>query len=601
MCKTNVQMPATPAAPTPIDPGKSALDYIKAMADPVLQQQLLDAERQFRPQYNQLEQNDIEQFLTGGQGFTKGQFDAGAYFNSQDPSMRAQIEAEAARTGRSVNQWVTDHVNEQARAGDPNSINALRNFTPTETGGTLGLYAQAVPFLANLEAQTQSSQRAADIQDVQRMGAQAGEAFRAANPQLQEALSQATAMGGASQNYAGLQGALDGTQQFGDVGYDRVNAGQVGSGALGDSLYQQALGASGLGSVGQALQGRAGELAQSRGQLNADELRQLQQDVRAGYGSRGVLDSGQAISGEALARLTNQRERMMQDLGVASSLNQAGQAELNANRGFATGVQGMDLGRQAQNAALGLQAGMANQATGLQAGLQNRQFSAAQQQQNIQNQALLGQMLQGQQGQDRSYALSLAQAQQGAASDPFMAILGRQGQAFGAGQGAAQFSAGLAGQQMGPNLFDPNAGVNLALGQNANLANYNANIYGSQASMAGAQAGAQGSMLGGLFGAAGSVLGGPLGGMLGSGIGKLFSCWVAREVYGKDNPKWLEFREWLLTKSPEWFYQAYIKYGPRFAEWLKNKPRLKSVIRFWMDGRIKTMRRIKARKAGELS
>jgi len=33
----------------------------------------------------------------------------------------------------------------------------------------------------------------------------------------------------------------------------------------------------------------------------------------------------------------------------------------------------------------------------------------------------------------------------------------------------------------------------------------------------------------------------------------LVICWVAREVYGADNPRWLEFRTWLLTQAPAWF------------------------------------------------
>jgi hypothetical protein len=59
-----------------------------------------------------------------------------------------------------------------------------------------------------------------------------------------------------------------------------------------------------------------------------------------------------------------------------------------------------------------------------------------------------------------------------------------------------QFAQGMAGQQ-GPQLFDPNAGINLALGQNANLGSYNANIYGSQAGFAGAQAQAKGAAMAG--------------------------------------------------------------------------------------------------------
>lgn len=60
-------------------------------------------------------------------------------------------------------------------------------------------------------------------------------------------------------------------------------------------------------------------------------------------------------------------------------------------------------------------------------------------------------------------------------------------------------------------------------------------------------------------------------------------CWVAREVYGAENPKWLTFREWMLTKAPKWLRMFYLKHGPNIAEWIKDKPRVKSVIRRAMD------------------
>lgn len=63
-------------------------------------------------------------------------------------------------------------------------------------------------------------------------------------------------------------------------------------------------------------------------------------------------------------------------------------------------------------------------------------------------------------------------------------------------------------------------------------------------------------------------------------------CWVAREVFGNTNPKWRQFRDWLDTKSPKWFRGLYIKYGERFANWIKDKPRLKNLIRRWMENKI---------------
>jgi hypothetical protein len=63
-------------------------------------------------------------------------------------------------------------------------------------------------------------------------------------------------------------------------------------------------------------------------------------------------------------------------------------------------------------------------------------------------------------------------------------------------------------------------------------------------------------------------------------------CWVAREVYGEDNPKWLQFREWMLTKASDNLRNFYTEYGEKIAESIRNKPKIKSIIRKWMDSKI---------------
>jgi len=75
---------------------------------------------------------------------------------------------------------------------------------------------------------------------------------------------------------------------------------------------------------------------------------------------------------------------------------------------------------------------------------------------------------------------------------------------------------------------------------------------------------------------------------VGSFIGSIAGamCWVAREVYGADNPKWLLFRTWLLEDAPAWFRVLYLHHGESFARWLRNKPRVKAVVRRWMNARI---------------
>jgi hypothetical protein len=79
---------------------------------------------------------------------------------------------------------------------------------------------------------------------------------------------------------------------------------------------------------------------------------------------------------------------------------------------------------------------------------------------------------------------------------------------------------------------------------------------------------------------------GGIGGLVGKIAPGGFLCWVAREVYGNDNPKWIQFREWMLTKASDNLRNFYIKHGEKIAESIRNKPRIKAIIRKWMDGKI---------------
>ena len=60
-------------------------------------------------------------------------------------------------------------------------------------------------------------------------------------------------------------------------------------------------------------------------------------------------------------------------------------------------------------------------------------------------------------------------------------------------------------------------------------------------------------------------------------------CWVAREVYGEDDPKWLQFRDWVIGASPDWFYKLYSTHGEKIAEKVKRNPWTKKVLRPLMD------------------
>ena len=71
------------------------------------------------------------------------------------------------------------------------------------------------------------------------------------------------------------------------------------------------------------------------------------------------------------------------------------------------------------------------------------------------------------------------------------------------------------------------------------------------------------------------------------GTGMSLFCWVAREVYGEQNFKWRMFRHWMHFDAPRWLYNLYGRYGERFAEFVRNKPRVKRLLKHFMDKAIK--------------
>ena len=111
------------------------------------------------------------------------------------------------------------------------------------------------------------------------------------------------------------------------------------------------------------------------------------------------------------------------------------------------------------------------------------------------------------------------------------------------------------------------------------LANIRANRIQMETSIAAANAQRSGGVMGGLLGG----IGAGVGGALGKAAGAAMFCWVAREVYGKNNPEWTIFRAWLLTEAPEWLLDLYTEEGERFAEFISDKPFLKSIVKMAMD------------------
>jgi len=79
---------------------------------------------------------------------------------------------------------------------------------------------------------------------------------------------------------------------------------------------------------------------------------------------------------------------------------------------------------------------------------------------------------------------------------------------------------------------------------------------------------------------AGSAVGGLIGTL---GAAAIQFCWVAREVYGVSDLRWVKFRYWMLEDSPKWLHWLYTRYGQTFAKFIKNKPIVKSILKRFMD------------------
>lgn len=439
---------------------------------------------------------------------------------------------------------------------------------------------------------------------------------------------------------AGMEVTVDpvtGQQVFAGPEMGYVQAGQqalqptIDAGLLQAGQSEMSAGPSELDA---ALQSKAME--RLGGGLTDSEIRNLQQGQRQSWAARGLANTLPAGVAEAFYVASRGEDRARQNEAMARQT--AG--ELEARRqgrlargagmvgqayGQALGAYQTDIGRGTGQQQMGLQAGMANQQTGLNAGLANqaaqlqaqglglsdaqaRDLSRAQlglqagsttadnlmraqlanqqagltaQEANRQygfnvnaaneanrfaqqqaNRGFRGNVLGLQQqvlGGRYGRQLGAAQLGQATSADPFLALLGRPSQTMGQMQGFGGQAQGLAGS-IGPKVFQPES----QLASDIAMSNYGGNLAASTASGQN-----RAGMVSGLFQGLGSAI-----------------CHVAREVYGEDNPQWIRFYVWKETTGPRWFKALYNKYSEQWAGFIKDKPRLKVIIRNWMNRQI---------------
>ena len=590
-------------APDPVNPADAQGEFLfgrnfgsfQGVTDPRLQQRLLGAEATFRPQYTALELGDIETMARGvkaGQANPRYQQLQDEIASLESEKTLKQVEAEARKrhpnptkgTGKQKKAarlrreaYIRENRPSREEERDRNKNIArlkseLKSTSKTQKGtpGLFDLLEESSQRAFDLQSQQLGQQRAADVAALRRFAPQVVEAYRDADPEstrLAEMASRRagreTGLGARGEALLGsrVQSASAAERALQRRGMSDVNARREAASAAERQLQKMGMTLGDLSPTEQEalISARGTEFIQSTGELSPLEQRRVQQSARQASLARGRELGQGALAQEIANRFAEESGKREREIALGSQL----------------------LGQEAslRGARLGQGAGMLTQSEALAAQrraeqLQRQQFGAstlgmtedmaarrrAEQLQRMQ----LGAGFIGQEEGIQSGRFGQAFGMNRAlAGDAGNIILGRPSAAIGLGQQTlGQAQAGAAGP-MGPQLFDPNVGINLAMQNQAN-----------QFGLLGAQAQADASRSAGLMGAAGS-------------IGAALICWVAREVYGPQNPQWIQFRNWMLNDSPSWFRNLYIKYGERFAKFISNKPVLKNIIRKWMNTKIK--------------
>jgi hypothetical protein len=507
----------------------------------------------------------------------------------------------------------------------PEVYDANAKYMPLYANLATNVAGQVMPALANQQADANTIQRTADISDVRNLGGQALEAWRAANPQLQDAQGR-------------LSGAIDaagaaGTPQVGR--YQATAPGMAGptaisKPALGDSTYasQPTLGrasrirsstAAGSGLMG-GLESDAGAnlgqvsplqlrlqqqaMEQLGAGLSPGELAKVQQDTRAAHAARGMYDSNQAIGAEILNTDAARRQRSFENAGFAQGVDASGQQQLAAGRNYAGSVAGLGNNlsqfnagqRQAAsttnagaanqfalsryNTAAGLNqfnAGAANQFDlaryGTEAGLNSADADAANRFALTQygTEAGMSQFNAGQnlQTDQLNTGLQMQGRQQNIAN-----LYNLVSQYANTAQDPYQMvlnrsgspaAAGAIASNAGPSMFDPfNSGItSIFAGNQANAWAQGINQANTNASTISSN------------------------NQMGLSAGMMMFCWVARAAYGAANPRWLRFRRWMLQQAPAWLHALYVEHGPAAAERIAADPALAARARRVMDRILK--------------
>jgi hypothetical protein len=528
---------SSPKMPAPIDEGKVTGEYLfgkgftsyQGITDPRLQDRLLGAESTYRPEYTALELADIGVMA---RGLEEREVADPRYTQAQERI--SELQAELAKTPKTIS--TTTQIGKgrfRGRSSRSNTVTKpnpkraelereiasqqerLSGLSPTKmqaaTPGLFDLLEEQSRRAGVLQREELQLQRESDVGALQEFAPQVVEAYRAADPYSTRLADEATAQAmdpslrnqGKSFINSKIEAASAAELALMSSGLDDINAKREAASAAERELNKVGMSLSDLNPTEQEaiLSGRGMEFAASTGELTALEKRRAQQSSRQASVARGRGMDQSAVYGEMEARMAEELNKREREIALGSSLlgQQANMrlSRLGQGASILTQAEAMNAQRRAEQ--------LQRQQFGASTLGQSEAMSAqrrAEQLQRIQ----LGSGLIGQANQQLQSAFGMNRQ---IAGDVGMTILGRPSSAIGLGGSVlGQAQAGAAGP-MGPQLFDPNVGINMALQQRGQ----NITFQGMQAQ---AQATNSAGMMSALGSLGGSLLGASATGTVGS-------------------------------------------------------------------------------------
>ena len=455
-------------APDPINAGEAQGEYLfgpgfrnfRGVTDPRLVGRIVESEARFRPEFTALELADIGTFARGTERRTNPAYEEArredAGFKSILKKLRAAGgDSTSAEFQNSLGAGERFYLNSigllgEEEDGSPrrfSTIDIERQVQRTEgqlkdtpqtlerQEGLFDLLEESSERAFDLQSQQLGQQREADVAALQRFARPVVEAYRAADPFSTRLAERASERAGQETGIGRLGEFLMGTarQRTKDPSALEFQLAQIGL-ERGDlsPTEQEAL-----------ISGRGTEFIQSTGELSPLEQRRVQQSARQASLARGRELGQGALAEEIANRFAEESGKREREIALGAQLlgQEAGLrgARLGQGAGILTQAEALAAQRRAEELQrFQLGAGLVGQEEGIQSGRFGQAFGM--------NRALAG--------------------------DAGNIILGRPSAAIGLGQQTlGQAQAGAAGP-MGPQLFDPNVGINMALQTNRTSSDY---------------------------------------------------------------------------------------------------------------------------------